>query len=140
MASVNKWLGIGNLGADPEIRYMQSGDAIANFSIACTDQWKDKDGEKKERTEWVRVSVFGRLAEICGEYLRKGSQVYIEGRLQTDKYTDKDGVEKYSTKVVCNTMRMLGGKPADAGERTSPAPSTAPTPSGFDDLENDTPF
>lgn len=140
MASVNKWIGIGNLGADPEMRYLPSGDALVSFSVACTDQWKDKDGEKKERTEWVRITIFGRLAEICGEYLKKGSQVYLEGRLQTDKYTDKDGVEKYSTKVVCNTMKMLGGKPADAGEKKPAAPSAAPAPGGFDDLEDNIPF
>ena len=91
MASVNKWIGIGNLGKDPDVRYSAIGDAICNFSIACTESWKDKaTGEKKEQTEWVRISFFGKLAEICGQYLKKGSQVYIEGSMRTRKWTDKD--------------------------------------------------
>ena len=95
MASVNKWIGIGNLGRDPEMRYTASGEAICNFSIACTENWKDKQtGEKKEMTEWVRISFFGKLAEIAGQYLKKGSQVYIEGSLRTRKWTDKDGQER----------------------------------------------
>ncbi len=155
MASVNKVILIGNLGRDPEIRYMPSGDALATLSVATTDSWKDKSGEKQEKTEWHRVSMFGRLAEIAGEYLKKGSQVYIEGRIQTRKYTDKDGQEKYSTEIVANEMKMLGGRntaggtadmdsaprpasrPASSG---SSAPAKAPTGGAFDDLEDDIPF
>jgi single-strand DNA-binding protein len=112
MASVNRVIIVGNLGRDPEIRYMPSGDAIASLAVATTDKWKDKaSGEQKEATEWHRISAFGKLAEIMGQYLKKGSQVYIEGKLKTRKYTDKDGVEKYSTEIVCDTMQMLGGKP-----------------------------
>ena len=114
MASVNKWIGIGNLGKDPDMRYTASGDAICNFSIACTESWKDKaTGEKKEQTEWVRISFFGKLAEICGQYLKKGSQVYIEGQLRTRKWQDQGGQERYTTEVVVNvggTMQMLGGR------------------------------
>ena len=157
MASVNKVILIGNLGRDPEIRYMPSGDALATLNIATTDTWKDKSGEKQERTEWHRVSMFGRLAEIAGEYLKKGSQVYIEGRLQTRKYTDKDGVEKYSTEIVANEMKMLGGRGAAGGTADmdsapaprassrpassgASAPSRAPAGGAFDDLEDDIPF
>ena len=148
MASINKATLIGNLGRDPEMRYMPSGDAIATLSVATTDTWKDKSGEKQEKTEWHRVSLFGRLAEIAGEYLKKGSQVYIEGRIQTRKYTDKDGVEKYSTEIVATELKMLGGK-AQGGDTTSSAaptsrpaaaPSAAPTGGAFDDLEDPIPF
>jgi single-strand DNA-binding protein len=161
MASVNKVILIGNLGRDPEIRYMPSGDALATLSVATTDTWKDKSGEKQERTEWHRVSMFGRLAEIAGEYLKKGSQVYIEGRIQTRKYTDKDGAEKYSTEIVASEMKMLGGRggagmsggtadmdsapapragsrPASGGAPSTPA--RAPAGGAFDDLEDDIPF
>lgn len=117
MASVNKWIGIGNLGQDPTSRYSADGKAICNFSIACTESYKDKNGEKKEVTEWVRISTFGKLAEICAQYLKKGSQCYIEGRLQTRKWTDKAGVERYTTEVIADRMQMLGGK----GERPAPA-------------------
>lgn len=111
MASVNKWIGIGNLGRDPELRYMPSGEAIANISLACSYKVKDKNtGEQKEQTEWVRVAFFGKLAEIVGQYLKKGSSVYVEGRLQTRKYTDKDGVEKYATDIIADSMQMLGSK------------------------------
>src|SRR5882724_2976535 len=113
MASVNKVILIGNLGRDPETRYMTNGDAVTNLNIATTDTWKDKSGEKQEKTEWHRVVLFGRQAEIAGEYLKKGRSVYIEGRLQTRKYTDKDGVEKYSTEIVADRMQLLGGR--DAG-------------------------
>lgn len=155
MASVNKWLGIGHLGRDPEVRYTAGGDAIANFSIACSESWKDKaTGEKKETTEWVRISVFGKLAEICSQYLHKGSQVYIEGSLRTRKWTDKDGIERYTTEIRCDTLKMLGsprgnGQPADDGygppaDRRAPPPaggrpSSGPRPS-FDDLGDDIPF
>ncbi len=117
MASVNKVIVVGNLGRDPEIRYMPSGDAIATLAVATTDKWKDKaSGEQKEATEWHRISAFGKLAEIMGQYLKKGSQVYIEGKLKTRKYTDKDGVEKYSTEIVCDTMQMLGGRQGMGGD------------------------
>lgn len=154
MASVNKWIGIGNLGRDPETRYTSSGEAICNFSIACTESWKDKQsGERKEMTEWVRISAFGKLAEICGQYLKKGSQVYVEGSLRTRKWTDKDGQERYTTEIRCDDMKMLGsrqgmGAPAGGGggggydEPTDYAPApprNKPKPS-FDDLGDDIPF
>ena len=154
MASVNKWIGIGNLGRDPESRYTASGEAICNFSIACTESWKDKQtGERKEMTEWVRISAFGKLAEICSQYLKKGSQVYVEGSLRTRKWTDKDGQERYTTEIRCDDMKMLGsrqgmGAPAGGGggggydEPTDYAPAppkNKPKPS-FDDLGDDIPF
>jgi single stranded DNA-binding protein len=107
MASVNKAILIGNLGRDPETKYTTGGDAVTNLSIATTETWKDKSGEKQEKTEWHRVVLFGRQAEVAGEYLKKGRSVYIEGRLQTRKYTDKDGVEKYSTEIVGDRMQMI---------------------------------
>ena len=110
MASVNKVILIGNLGRDPETRYTTSGDAVTNLRIATTEQWKDKSGEKQERTEWHTVVLFGRQAEVAGEYLKKGRSVYIEGRLQTRKYTDKEGVEKYATEIVGDRMQLLGGR------------------------------
>src|ERR1700709_249917 len=116
MASVNKVILVGNLGADPETRYLPSGDAVANIRLATTDRFKDKtSGEMKELTEWHRVSFFGRLAEIVNEYLKKGSSVYIEGRIRTRKYTDQAGVEKYATEIVAEQMQMLGGR--SSGER-----------------------
>lgn len=110
MASVNKVIILGNLGRDPETRYTTGGDAVTNLRIATSEQWKDKNGEKQEKTEWHAVVLFGRQAEIAGEYLKKGRSVYIEGRLQTRKYTDKEGIEKYSTEVVADRMQLLGGK------------------------------
>ena len=115
MASVNKVILIGNLGRDPETRYTTGGDAVTNLRIATTDTWKDKSGEKQEKTEWHTVVLFGRQAEIAGEYLKKGRPVYIEGRLQTRKYTDKEGVEKYSTEIVGDRMQLLGGRDGGAG-------------------------
>ena len=109
MASENKVILLGNLGRDPETRYTTGGDAVTNLNIATSEQWKDKSGEKQERTEWHRVVLFGRQAEIAAEYLKKGRSVYIEGRLQTRKYTDKDGVEKYSTEIVADRMQLIGG-------------------------------
>jgi len=109
MASVNKVILLGNLGRDPETRYTTGGDAVTNLNIATSEQWKDKSGEKQEKTEWHRVVLFGRTAEIAAEYLKKGRSVYIEGRLQTRKYTDKDGVEKYATEVVGDRMQLIGG-------------------------------
>lgn len=137
MASVNKVIIVGNLGRDPEVRYMPSGDAIANVAVATSYKSKDKNtGEQKEQTEWHRISFFGKLAEIVGQYLKKGSSVYVEGRLQTRKYTDKDGIERYATEIVAENMQMLGGK-QDGGERQAPAPQSkskqAPDFSDMDD-------
>ena len=115
MASVNKVILIGNLGRDPETRYTTGGDAVTNLRIATTEAWKDKSGEKQEKTEWHTVVMFGRLAEIAGEYLKKGRPVYIEGRLQTRKYTDKEGVEKYSTEIVADRMQLLGSREGGSG-------------------------
>jgi single-strand DNA-binding protein len=163
MASVNKVIIVGNLGRDPETRYMPSGEAVTSIAVATTDRWKDKQtGEQKEATEWHRISFFSKLAEIAGQYLKKGSQVYVEGRLRTRKYTDKDGVEKYSTEIVADTMQMLGsrqgmgGTSADEGYGSS-APAaprqSAGAPSGgaprggaskpapnFSDMDDDIPF
>ena len=108
MASVNKAIILGNLGADPEVKYTPSGMAVANFSIATKEQWTNKDGEKGEKTEWHRIVAWARLGEICGEYLRKGSQVYIEGRIQTRSWEDREGVKRYTTEIVAQTMQMLG--------------------------------
>jgi single-strand DNA-binding protein len=154
MASVNKVIIVGNLGRDPETRYLPSGEAVTNISVATTETWKDKtSGEKKEATEWHRISAFGKLAEIMGEYLKKGSQVYIEGSLKTRKYQDKEtGKDRYSTEIRADRMQMLGsragaGEPrgGDAGEPRGEAPakpgSAAKKPAGkFDDMEDDIPF
>ncbi|MEM5387043.1 single-stranded DNA-binding protein [Paraburkholderia phymatum] len=116
MASVNKVILVGNLGADPEVRYLPSGDAVANIRLATTDRYKDKQsGEFKEMTEWHRVSFFGRLAEIVSEYLKKGSSVYIEGRIRTRKYQAQDGTDRYSTEIVADQMQMLGGRGGSGG-------------------------
>ena len=113
---INKVILVGNLGADPETRYTTNGSAITSIRIATSESWKDKQtGEQQERTEWHRVKFFGRLAEIAGEYLKKGRQVYVEGSLRTDKYTDKDGVERYSTDIIANEMQMLGGAGGGSG-------------------------
>jgi single-strand DNA-binding protein len=121
MASINKVFLIGYLGQDPEVRYMPSGKAVANISIATSESWKDKNtGEKQERTEWHRAVFFSPLAEIVGQYLRKGSLAFIEGRLQTRKWQDKNGVERYTTEIVANEMKMLGGKSDRAGGNSSP--------------------
>lgn len=156
MASVNKVLLIGNLGRDPDVRFMPSGDAVANFSIATSEHWKDKAGEKQEQTEWHRISAFGKTAEIVGEYLKKGAQVYIEGKLQTKKWTDKEGAERYTTEIRCDRMVMLGGKPKEASDtsagdyakeagrdsarRAANLPADKPKGGNFDDLEDDIPF
>lgn len=113
MAGVNKVILVGNLGADPELRYAPSGMAIANFRIATTETWKDKNGAKQDKTEWHRIVAFGKLAEICGEYLNKGKQIYVEGKIQTRQWEDKDGNKRYTTEVVAQTMQMLG----PAGEK-----------------------
>lgn len=118
MASVNKAILVGNLGADPEIRYTPSGTAVANFNVATREQWTNKDGEKEERTEWHRIVAWSRLGEICGEYLRKGSQVYIEGRLQTRAWEDRDGNKRYTTEIIAQTMQMLGSSRKEGEART----------------------
>jgi single-strand DNA-binding protein len=156
MASVNKVILIGNLGRDPETRVFPDGGTICNVTIATTRQWKDKtSGERQEETEWHRVVFRDRLAEIAGEYLRKGRQVYVEGRLKTRKYNDKDGVEKYTTEIVADEMKMLGSREgmgdggAEGGSRSAPAgrpaaskPAAAQGKSstGFDDMDDDIPF
>lgn len=116
---INKVILVGTLGKDPEVRYSQSGGAITSVSLATNEKWKDKNGEMQERTEWHRVKFFGRLAEIAGEYLKKGGQCYVEGKLRTEKYTDKQGVERYSTDIIADEMMLLGGQGggADRGER-----------------------
>jgi single-strand DNA-binding protein len=160
---INKVILVGHLGQDPEVRYMPSGGAVTNLSVATTDSWKDKQsGQKQERTEWHRVSLFNKLAEIAGEYLKKGSMVYIEGRLQTRKWTDNNGVDKYTTEVIASDMQMLGGRgdggggsasfannpqqsqqqrPAaqqqSQGQASTPAPAAMGGPDDFDD---DIPF
>lgn len=134
MASVNKAIIIGNLGKDPEMRYMPSGDAICNFSVATTDSWKGKDGEKQEKTEWHQISMFGKLAEVAGKYLKKGSQVYIEGRLQTRKWQDKEGKDQYTTEIVADRMQMLSGGSGRGGEEqgSGAASSSRPKSNGGD--------
>jgi len=123
MASVNKWIGIGNLGKDPEIKSLPDGSGLASFSIACTESWKDKvTGAKEERTEWVKIVFFGRIAEIVGEYLKKGSQVYVEGSLRTRKWQDKEGQDRYTTEIVGSEMKMLGGRPAQVKNETDDIP------------------
>lgn len=116
MASVNKVILVGNLGRDPEVRYMPNGDAVANYSIATTETWKDKNGMRQEKTEWHNIVMYRRLAEIAGEYLKKGSSVYIEGRLQTRKWQDKQGNDRYTTEIVADQMQMLGGRNSGGGD------------------------
>ncbi len=169
MASINKVIIVGNLGNDPEVKYMPSGGAVTNISIATTENWKDKNtGEKQERTEWHRVVFFNRLAEIVGEYLRKGSQVYVEGSLRTRKWQDQSGQDRYTTEIVAREMQMLGGRAGGAGagaggggynaapqqqapqgqgggggNPNAPQQNSAPQqqpPASFDDFEDDIPF
>jgi single-strand DNA-binding protein len=169
MPSVNKVIILGNLGRDPEMRYMPSGDAIANIAVATSYKSKDRQtGEQKELTEWHRISFFGRLAEIVGQYLKKGSSVYVEGRLQTRKYTDKDGIERYATDIIAENMQMLGGRAGGgddgAGDHdggyepqqrpaprqaprqapAAPAPAARPQPQrpapNFTEMDDDIPF
>lgn len=155
MASVNKWIGIGNLGADPESRFTPSGDAVCNIRIACTETWRDKaTGERREATEWVRIAFFGKLAEIAGQYLKKGSQVYIEGSLRTRKWQDKDGKDQYTTEIRADEMKMLGGRQdGDSAPRQQAAPQQPRTQQqrpqhqnsggaqgGFGDFDDDIPF
>ena len=118
MASVNKAILVGNLGSDPDIRYTPSGTAVANFSLATNEQWTNKDGEKTEKTEWHRIVAWGRLGEICGEYLKKGSQVYIEGRIQTRAWEDRDGNKRYTTEIIAQAMQMLGSSMKEGQARS----------------------
>ena len=140
---INKVIIVGNLGADPETRYMPSGSAVTNLSVATSETWKDKQtGEQKERTEWHKVAMFNRLAEIAAEYLRKGSQVYIEGKLRTRKWQDRDGNDRWTTEIVADEMQMLGGR---GGGGSSPmsserGPSGGPPQGPPDDFEDDIPF
>ena len=142
---------IGHLGKDPEVRYMPNGNAVANFSIATTEKWKDKAGEAKEQTEWHRVTVFDKLAEIVGMYLKKGSLVYVCGKIKTRKYTDKDGAEKYTTEIHAHEMKMLGGRESSDDQAARPAPDKASqwkagapakpkSSDGFDDMDSDIPW
>lgn len=162
MASVNKVILVGNLGRDPEVRYLPSGEQVANITLATSYKYKSKTGEMVEETEWHRITFFSRLAEIVGQYLRKGSSVYVEGRIKTRKYTDKDGIEKYATDIIAHEMQMLGSRggageaPSDTGDydtaprRAAPprpssnAPASAPTRQApapdMSDLDDDIPF
>jgi single-strand DNA-binding protein len=154
MASVNKVMIIGNLGKDPEMRSLPSGEQVATFSVATTETWKDKSGGKQERTDWHRIEFIGRTAEVCGEYLKKGSPVYVEGRIQYDKWTDKDGVEKTLTKIRGDRMQMLGSRNGGGGGNdhgdgddehaasSKPAPSASrPAPKAKSlDFDDDIPF
>jgi single-strand DNA-binding protein len=160
MASVNKVILIGNLGKDPEVRYMPSGSAICNLRIATTRTWKDKgSGERQEETEWHSVALFDRLAEIAGEYLKKGRPVYVEGRLKTRKWTDKEGQERYTTEIIASDMVLLGSREGTGGgdegggggggysrpaarpaAAAAPKPAPKPAATGFDDMDDDIPF
>ena len=142
---INKVIIVGNLGQDPDTRYMPSGGAVTNMTVATNESWKDKQtGEQKDRTEWHKVAMFGRLAEIAAEYLRKGSQVYIEGKLQTRKWQDKDGNDRYTTEIVANEMQMLGGRGGAGGGgapmRDNGPPSSPQPQSSSDDFDDDIPF
>ena len=153
MPSVNKVILLGNLGRDPELRFLPNGDAVCNFSIATTDSWKDKAGEKQEKTEWHNIVMYRKLAEIAGEYLKKGRPVYLEGRLQTRKWQTKDGQDRYTTEIVADNMQMLGGR--DAGTQSTsknefnqePKKNDSPSKtddssaaSSFYEFEDDIPF
>ena len=154
MSSVNKVILVGNIGKDPEVRYLQSGDQICNVTLATSEKYKDKaSGEYKENTEWHRIVFFGKLAEICGQYLQKGKKIYVDGRIRTNKWQDKEGNERYTTEIIGSEMKMLSGKD-DSGRREAPeAPGTmaeadkkkaatasAKTGSPFDDMDDDVPF
>jgi single-strand DNA-binding protein len=150
MASVNRVILIGNLGKDPETRYMSNGEAVTNITLATTDTWKDKNSEKQEKTEWHRVVFYRKLAEIAGEYLKKGGSVYVEGRLETRQWTDKNGVERYTTEIIATDMEMLGSRGGSSNYQSDPpqGKSEQPTnqrrqtsnPTGFDGMDDDIPF
>jgi len=138
MRGLNKILIIGNLGADPEVRTTQSGITVTSIKVATSESWTDKQtGQKQERTEWHRVKFFGKLAEVAGEYLKKGKQVYVEGSIRTEKYTDKEGVERYVTDIIANEMQMLGG--ADGGTKPAARKRAEPAPAG-DIVDDEVPF
>jgi single-strand DNA-binding protein len=149
MASVNKVIIVGNLGRDPETKYMPNGEAVTNIAVATTESWKDKNsGEKKELTEWHRITFYRKLADIAGQYLKKGSQVYIEGRLQTRKWTDKEGAERFTTEIIADSMQMLGSKqhgddsqqqPRQAQSSPKPQQGVKPAPN-FSDMDDDIAF
>ena len=151
--SVNKVILVGRLGKDPETRYMTNGEAVTNVTLATSENWKDKSGEKQEKTEWHNLVFYRRLAEVAGEFLKKGSQIYVEGKIQTRKWQDKEGKDRYTTEIIVNEMQMLGGKstgggsfevvdkpatPAPAGAAASGKP--APAKGGFDNFDDDIPF
>ena len=145
MASVNKVILVGNCGRDPEIRYMPNGKASCNISVATSSSYKNQAGEKVENTEWHRVQFFDKLAEICGEYVRKGKPIYVEGRLKYGKYTDKDGIERNTVDIIATEMQLLGGRDPEQKQSAAPAATrTAPKPvaasSGFEDMSDDIPF
>ncbi len=139
---INKVIIVGNVGGDPETRYMPSGSAVTNLTVATNESWKDKQtGEQKERTEWHRVAMFNRLAEIAAEYLRKGSQVYIEGKLRTRKWQDKNGQDRYTTEIIADEMQMLGGRGGAGAPMSDQGPPPSPPPqSSSDDFDDDIPF
>ncbi|MGB5688163.1 MAG: single-stranded DNA-binding protein [Woeseiaceae bacterium] len=147
---INKVILVGNLGGDPETRYMPSGSAVTNFTVATNESWKDKQtGEQKDRTEWHKVAMFGRLAEIAAEYLRKGSQVYIEGKLRTRKWQGQDGQDRYTTEIIADEMQMLGGRggaggggsySGGSGGSSEQGGGNTPPPAGPDDFDDDIPF
>jgi len=141
--SVNKVILIGHLGKDPEVRYMTNGEAVANVSLATSESWKDKEGQKQEKTEWHHLVFYRRLAEIAGEYLKKGSQIYVEGRIQTRKWQDKEtGTDRYTTEIIVNEMKMLGGKGSDSApaKTANPAGNSQPSKPNPDDFKDDIPF
>ena len=151
--SVNKVILVGRLGKDPETRYMTNGEAVTNCTLATSENWKDKSGEKQEKTEWHNLVFYRRLAEVAGEYLKKGSQIYVEGKITTEKWQDKEGKDRYTTKIVVNEMQMLGGKSSGGGsfevvdKPAASAPAGAPEASkpahakaGFDNFDDDIPF
>jgi single-strand DNA-binding protein len=140
---INKVILIGNLGKDPEVRYMANGGAVCNVTLATTESWKDKQsGEQKDKTEWHNIVFYRRLAEIAGEYLRKGSQIYVEGKLQTRKWQDKNGNDRYTTEIIANEMQMLGGRggSTDFAPASSRASQPAPATAAGDDFDDDIPF
>ena len=156
MASVNKVILVGRLGKDPEVRYLPDGGAVCNITLATSETWKDKtSGEKQEKTEWHRVTFYRKLAEIAGEYLKKGREIYVEGRLETRKWTDKEGRDRYTTEIIANEMQMLGSRPSGGSEAMESAPKAAAAePAGggvkpaakksggasFDDMDDEIPF
>lgn len=139
--AVNKVILLGRAGKDPETRYMTNGEAVTNLSIATSETWKDKSGEKKEKTEWHNLVFYKRLAEVVGEYVKKGSQLYVEGKIQTRKWQDKDGKDHYTTEIVVNDMQMLGSKQSSTNnENSEPPTATAQSKSSFDKFDDDIPF